>query len=296
MLAQERCALCGDSPVVESHLIPDFAVRRLKRDSPTPFLRAFNPNLRVQGAKSIPLLCRKCDNERFSDAETAFAQGVFHPVLDRKNIEFQCIEAYRYFAASIAWRSIAFRLRERHQPDFVYTTADIAAMEYADVMLRHYLLGEIEYPTDIEQHIFFAGTKGVGPFPGINAYLTMANDAQIVGTSEKLYAYTILCGVLLVCPLRLPADERDKWRGGGTLIVPGTVMRAHSQTMEDGDLGGIIASFAGQLHKERDAMSPRQRAIVRKSLQGIDLKAIAETPHGQALLQDHVNERNMRDE
>jgi hypothetical protein len=47
-----ECALCGaTAPLVDGHLIPDFAVRRLRVDSPTPFFRGIDPNKRVQNVR-----------------------------------------------------------------------------------------------------------------------------------------------------------------------------------------------------------------------------------------------------
>ena len=40
----------------------------------------------------------------FCSAERAFAQGVFHPVLDRTASEFNCNDGHRYFAASLICR------------------------------------------------------------------------------------------------------------------------------------------------------------------------------------------------
>jgi hypothetical protein len=189
---------------VNGHLIPDFAIRRLKKDG-TGFLRSQDPNRRVQDGVKEPLLCEDCDGRRFSDAETSFASRIFHPFLDGQALQFDCSEADRYFIASLVWRAVVSRLRDPAADDADYLPEDLAAMEDAAGRLRRYLLGEERYPDELEQHVLFWGPDGHGQFLGLNAYLNMANDLQIVGSTERLYAYAILGAIVIASPLRLPA-------------------------------------------------------------------------------------------
>jgi hypothetical protein len=116
---------------VNGHLIPDFAIRRLKKDG-TGFLRSQDPNRRVQDGVKKPLLCENCDGRRFSDAETSFASRIFHPFLDGQALQFDCSEADRYFIASLVWRAIVSRLRDPAADDADYLPEDLAARGCAD--------------------------------------------------------------------------------------------------------------------------------------------------------------------
>ena len=92
-----RCLLCGGPPpLVNGHLIPDFAIRRLKKEGRDSFGQ--DPNRRVQDGVKEPLLCENCDGRRFSDAETSFASRIFHPFLDGQALQFDCSEADRYLS------------------------------------------------------------------------------------------------------------------------------------------------------------------------------------------------------
>jgi hypothetical protein len=285
-----QCLLCGGPPpLVDGHLIPDFAVRRLKKDGPSGFLRGENPNRRIQDGVKEPLLCPDCDGRRFSDAETSFANRIFHPFLDDRAHEFDCTEADRYFVASLTWRAIVSRLRTRTTDDFDYVPDEVAAMEEAAGRLRLYLLGSEQYPGEIEQHIFFCGPDGHGQFLGLNAYLNMANDLQIIGRQDRLYALAILSGVVIASLLRFPADSFGEWRYD-TLLIPGERIRAGGQTVADGIFGGILAARAEALYKSRGQMSERQRAILRDALRDVDWARLATSRQGRALIRDHLNQ------
>ncbi len=230
-----QCLLCGGPPpLVEGHLIPDFAVRRLKKDGPSGFLRGENPNRRIQDGVKEPLLCPDCDNRRFSDAETSFANRIFHPFLDDRAHEFDCTEADRYFVASLVARIVS-RLRTRTTGDFDYLPDEVAAMEEAAGRLRLYLLGAQQYPEEIEQHIFFCGPDGHGQFLGLNAYLNMANDLQIIGRHDRLYTLAILSGVVIASLLRIQR----------TLSVTGATIRYSS--LENGSMLAAKRLLTGSL-------------------------------------------------
>jgi hypothetical protein len=167
-------------------------------------------------------------------------------------------------------------------------------MERVAAELGSYLMGRRPYPEEIAQHVFFSGPTGQGQFSGLNTYLTMANDLQLVGTEDRLYFYAILSGIVIVSPLRLPADCGDLWRGG-TLLLPGETIHAHDQTIADAQFGGILASFAATLRDGKAAISPRQRARLDEELRRIDKPKFARSRHGQALAQDFLNEQAIRD-
>lgn len=291
---QDQCALCGAyGPLANGHLIPDFAVRRLRNDSPTPFFRGHDPNRRVQGARRLDLLCQTCDNNRFSDAETHFAARIFHPFLDEKRNEFDFLEFDRYFIASLIWRGIVARLRDADAPDFTYTPPEVERMEQIASALRAYLNGEQLYPEHVEQHVFFSGPSAEGHFPGINTYLTMANDLQVIATDDRLYFYAVLSGLIIIAPLKLPRGAVEEWRGG-TLVVPGERICAHDQTIADGNFGGILATFAAALQDGKKAVSAKQRAVLDEALGQMDKAKFAQSRHGQALVQDYLNELSGR--
>ena len=71
------CSLCEhDRDLQESHIIPKFVGKWLKKTSATGFLvNANHASKRVQDLITLNLLCRDCE-ERFSKFETYFAKGL----------------------------------------------------------------------------------------------------------------------------------------------------------------------------------------------------------------------------
>src|ERR1035437_3781819 len=228
-VAAGNCALCGtNGPLVQSHLIPAFVIRAFKANTLTGFLRdAENPNLRQQDGKKIPLLCTKCDNERFGAREGTFSQVVFAPWLNKLLSEFTVREEDLYFAASLTWRNLAYNLSltEKELRDDGHTDEDITAMRDAESALRRYLVGDSAYPIKYQQHIVFSGlTSGDSP-PGLDAYLQATLEMYIPGRDDYLYSITNLSlGILIVCPLR---TDDERLPGGATSashLTVGTVL------------------------------------------------------------------------
>jgi hypothetical protein len=141
LMAKGKCALCSAEGDLElSHLIPRFIAKRLKADSPSPFLRSgADPNTRVQDAPKEYLLCRDCE-ERFSTVERRFAEVVFAPTMNGQRIDDLVVtREHQQFAASMVWRHLIYILRQRDtNEELDYTPDDWSAIEIAENALRAY--------------------------------------------------------------------------------------------------------------------------------------------------------------
>jgi hypothetical protein len=280
------CALCQqERPLVISHIIPKFVIRAFKRETITGYLRnAINPNVRYQDGPKEKLLCAECDNVRFSDAESAFAERVFNSHRAGTLKEFTCAESDRFFAASLAWRNIISNLRAGEE---VLRTdgqgdQDIAAIRNAELALRSYLLGNAPYPNQYPQHLFFTDLT-VGDAPtGLDVYLNAVLDMYLPGRDEYLYAVSNLSfGMLFVCPLRSDGDREREWREGGTLLEPGGVIRTSNQSIQDGYFGGLLALRPEQLQPYKTA-STAQKDKIAKDIAKADIGRWLEGRHGAA--------------
>jgi hypothetical protein len=80
MSETEACSFCREvAPLRDSHVLPAFAYRWLRRRSGTGHIRhTDNPNRRVQDGPKLKWLCDDCEG-LFGKFETAFATNVFHP-------------------------------------------------------------------------------------------------------------------------------------------------------------------------------------------------------------------------
>lgn len=194
------CALCKThGPLEESHLIPKFVGRWLKKTSATGRLRvATNANVPVQDLTKKPFLCGACE-DRFSKLETQFSNEVFLPYvegeLDGMGLKQFKSEGYSYdewllqFLMSIQWRYVAWgreeleRLTPRHRK----------LLDRFEEAARSYLLGSQCHTGRSETHLLlFQSMMAVqGPIPAhvhenVNVYLLRATDGTLVWTASML--------------------------------------------------------------------------------------------------------------
>jgi uncharacterized protein YlaI len=80
-----KCKLCGTKgELEESHFIPKFVGKWIKKTSITGYLREHNePHKRAQDIAKEYWLCGECE-DKFSAWETKFANAVFHPFVNGK--------------------------------------------------------------------------------------------------------------------------------------------------------------------------------------------------------------------
>jgi hypothetical protein len=282
------CALCRrERPLIDSHLIPSFVIRAFKDEAITRFLRRpTNPNVRYQDGVTEKLLCAHCDNVLLSAGEAAFAKDVLAPRRARTLTEFTCTEMHRYFAASLTWRIVVFKLREGEDALRAdeHTDEDIAAMRDAEAALRPYLLGEAPYPERYAQHVFFAGlTAGDAP-TGLDVYLNATIEMWIPGNGDKLYAISNLSfGILSFCRLRPPSLAPPH---GGTLLEPGAVIRTSGQTISEQELAQILAARGPYMERYKTA-SPTQKEKISQAVAKADIAKWLRGWHGSAYAREH---------
>lgn len=200
------CALCKtNGPLEESHLIPKFVGRWLKKTSATERLRvATNANVPVQDLTKKPFLCRACE-DRFSKLETKFSNEVFLPYVEHEldgiglkqhqSIGYGYNEWLLHFLMSVQWRYVAWgreevaRLTPRHGK----------LLDKFESNARAYLLGKQKHTGQNETHVLlFQNMMAVqGPIPAqvhehVNKYLLRTTDGTLVWTKSMLGILTKL--------------------------------------------------------------------------------------------------------
>ncbi|ALQ09867.1 MULTISPECIES: hypothetical protein [Pseudoalteromonas] len=107
----ELCKYCKKNEAIEnSHIIPSFIFKWLKKTSPTGFIRATNePNKREQDGPKSPLLCNDCEVE-FSEVENCFKKETFSKLANYREPcpqKLDISESSRKCIYVIAWRVLA---------------------------------------------------------------------------------------------------------------------------------------------------------------------------------------------
>lgn len=208
------CALCGRSGEIrQSHIIPKFASRWIKRTAATGYLAsAADAAKRAQDGVKVQLLCGDCE-ELFSKYEKHFAENVFCPFHDKGARSFNYDKNLALFAASLSWRSLKTTCGEaaRDRPNLA------TAIDRAEACLRGYLLGKRGSIEPYESHLVFVGNESsCGEFHANKWYTTRSIDSTLVPSNGAVFAYSLLPRMAVVTSI-LPATM-DGWLG--TSIKP----------------------------------------------------------------------------
>lgn len=105
------CILCNVNPPIEnSHVVPNFVVRRLKAGTPHRTLRHSNDLSRVeQDGWKGPYLCAGCEG-KFSKSEDSFCREIYDPLLKGGVQTFALREKSALFAVSLHFRCMHFAM------------------------------------------------------------------------------------------------------------------------------------------------------------------------------------------
>jgi hypothetical protein len=182
-----KCKLClkDDVALVDSHIIPDFVFRWLKRNSFNSYLRtSILPNNRVQGGITRKLLCEKCDNVTFGgELEAPFADTIFNPILlKQKDLEPLIYDKVLLrFCVSVLWRVLLFGIEDakKAKASTVNFGPIISEMEDLANQWREYLVNDQSSWTGHNVYFLRFGEAGLDPKdigPGMHTYSKLTID------------------------------------------------------------------------------------------------------------------------
>jgi len=197
------CALCKDQTnLKESHLIPKFVGKWLKRTSATGYLRDIdNINKRQQDIPKEYLLCHNCEI-LFSGWEKLFSEQIFLPNLDKEQYISSYKEWLSKFCASLSWRTLIHIKRQNNnfndESDYFLNKTN-----QAENHLRNFLLGNTPNLDQYEQHIFPLTEIEKPPehlnFPSnINRYFLRSIGIDVLSGDEDIYTFTKLPTFLII--------------------------------------------------------------------------------------------------
>ncbi|WP_198290648.1 hypothetical protein WKI13_13170 [Teredinibacter turnerae] len=198
------CKLCkNESNLRESHILPKFIGKWIKKTSITGYLREHNElEKRAQDTAKEYLLCAECEN-LFSAWERNFANRIFYPFVDRDEDSANYEDWLAKFCASLSWRTLVFIMSknksEERSEDYNFQ------IESARIHLEKFLLGQVDNLNKYEQHLYpldrIEYTTSPGMPPNINRYFLRTTALDIVGNNVGTFIYTkfpkfILLGVV----------------------------------------------------------------------------------------------------
>lgn len=184
------CRLCGEDRVLKnSHIIPNFVIRWLKKSGATPFLRGVEePDTRIQDVNE-KLLCGECE-QRLGRWEQRVASNIFHPVIRKEKECFEYDTWLQYFAISLSWRYLVSDFCSLDEWD----SHEQAALQNAEREWRAILNGEQQLSSESYSHhiVLLGETESVSEKApdAFEFYLSRGIDATVVSVHDGIHVYT----------------------------------------------------------------------------------------------------------
>lgn len=187
-VARARCRLCHRfRELRESHVVPRFVFKWLKRTGAPGFRSPLVPNKRQQDGAKLKLLCDECEG-RFNRLETKFANELFWPHINDGVERFEYDRSLYRFAISLFWRRLAVDPGVR--PHMVKK-----ACEELEPHLRKFLLEDDSNRLGKSVHMVTMGpTPGLTPVKFWNSYLARSPDMCVAqdGYGDAAFAFAKL--------------------------------------------------------------------------------------------------------
>lgn len=203
MKNMKSCRLCKQPKVLrQSHIIPSFVIKWIKRTSATGHLRSLeNTNKRIQDGVKLPLLCDECES-LFSGFEKTFSEKIFIPYvndeLDINSVAQGKIKYFEYeewllkFTLSVQWRGLVSSeyFGESNFPEFSNERNEF------EESVRRYLLNEQTSSGNNQSYIVFLQNlaAGYGYLPSnispiVNHYLLRSFDYTSLLNKKEFALY-----------------------------------------------------------------------------------------------------------
>lgn len=281
------CALCRKSKELkESHLIPKFVGKWLKKTSATGYLRnTDNINKRQQDIIKEYLLCGECEL-LFSNWEKQFSEKMFIPFLDEKNYVIEYKEWLAKFCASLSWRTLIY-IRNKNSNFIDESDFFIDQINSAEINLRNFLLGKQDNLYQYEQHIFPLSEidtpdKSLKLPTNINRYFLRSIGVDVLKGDNDIYIFTKLPTFLILGIVT--SNFSSKMRASRVSLKQG-ICRPSTLIMPE-YLLGYMRNKALEIQEKRRSMSDEQQnKIYKAALDNLD--KTADSKSFEAMIHDY---------
>lgn len=259
------CALCKQNKELQlSHIIPNFVSRKMKKTSIGNMRNSSEPNKVIQDIEKHYMLCHECE-ERFSAIEKYFANKIFNPWIDSKQIELEYDKKLTEFIISLSWRRLNLELKH-FSCDGTFNKEILNTLLEAENIMKNYLLGTRQDIADIQNHIIF-----VDNISNASDYYSQKNLNVIIHRSITSYttyigkvSFTIsnLMGIIIVTFYSMSNEE--EWINtrimNGNGIINVEKQRIRSVIMEE------INYWINEYESAKNNLSQNQENKIRKKI------------------------------
>lgn len=281
------CALCHESKELkESHFIPKFVGKWLKKTSATGYLRNIdNINKRQQDIIKDYLLCNDCELI-FSSWEKQFSEKIFIPFLDQKIYIAEYKDWLAKFCASLSWRTLIY-IKNKNSNFENESEYFIGQINLAELNLRNFLLGKQDNLYQYEQHIFPLSeidtpSKSLNLPSNINRYFLRSIGIDVLQGDNHIYIFTKLPTFLILGIVS--SNFSSKMRAGRVSLKQG-IFRPSTLVMPE-YLLGYMRNKALEIQEKRESMSDEQQNKIDKTaLENLD--KTADSKSFEAIMHDY---------
>lgn len=281
------CALCHESKELkESHFIPKFVGKWLKKTSATGYLRNIdNINKRQQDIIKDYLLCNDCELI-FSSWEKQFSEKIFIPFLDQKIYIAEYKDWLAKFCASLSWRTLIY-IKNKNSNFENESEYFIGQINLAELNLRNFLLGKQDNLYQYEQHIFPLSeidtpSKSLNLPSNINRYFLRSIGVDVLQGDNHIYIFTKLPTFLILGIVS--SNFSSKMRASRVSLKQG-IFRPSTLVMPE-YLLGYMRNKALEIQEKRESMSDEQQNKIEKTaLENLD--KTADSKSFEAIMHDY---------
>jgi hypothetical protein len=223
-----QCRLCKKTaPLCESHILPKFAIKQLKKVIGNEIRWGMRPNEPQQDGLKPYFLCDVCES-RFSSVETYFFKSFFRPVIENQIPQRKYDQRLFAFGLSLVWRALALpgkQVPDRHRHF-------LPVVETADREWRDFFEHGAPPPTHNTLYMLVTDPFRTSGFPIAEArqlnnfarYFDYGLAGSVVASKVGCLVFVKLPRFFFIAPLT-PRDSAD-WQNtivavdGGSLREP----------------------------------------------------------------------------
>jgi len=191
------CKLCEkEKKLSESHIIPKFVFRWLKRTGGKFIRKADNPNKREEDGIKYYLLCNDCE-QLFSKLEDKFARDIFYPYSDKKIDTFVYDSDLLKFSISVLYRILLINLNE----STTFNELHSRELKQACDEWNKFLFYNKEIKIFNKIYIFFTSdtlNKKILPIERFLNYYARGIDGTIASSNKSCIVYAKMARIILI--------------------------------------------------------------------------------------------------
>lgn len=263
-----KCALCRlEAELEESHIIPKFVYRSLKKNSPTGNMRmTIEPNKKVQDGDKLFLLCGSCE-DLFNNYETLFAGNVYHKFQSGTLNEFEYDSWLERFIVSVNWRNLYLDIIEFVKKPNI-NARELEHLIDCEQKLREFLLNKNEGLGCIENHIFFFNKIETSSKEVADLNLHSALGSSVMGYTvlcdsyDSSYIFLNLQGLIMVTILK--PSNHDSW--DKTMVEKSGIFNLQEAQYIRSPLMSELEYIATKINNSQSKLSDTQRAKILESI------------------------------